>query len=246
MRGHYKNSVGGSLKKTSRAISAAIVIVVIVIVFVVFINPQKSLTFFTKRIVTGMTLSFEINRMNKTKCALGWYELDYVTNNLLIMHNHMYVVVMKNHDSKWRVIALINPSWFYHFRLQGSTVSSVKVDESARYVAIHYVGIDDTKEPLYIFDLERSKLKQYPHGEFPVGITFSNAKNRISQKNIAKELRISPEPKTCIYQLDESTIVYMYSCYAGNNVMVDENIYGAWGICFVNIETDEVLEIMIK
>ena len=153
--------------------NAALIIfsVIIIVAAVIFINS-------TKKIVTGNALRLEINRMNKTQCIEGWYQLDHVKKDLIITHNHLYMVVLKKQGNEWAVTSLVNPSRFYHFRLQGSTVSYIDLDESGNQVAICYGGIDDTDEPLYIFDLELNRLKEYPHNEFPADIVFVEPENR--------------------------------------------------------------------
>ena len=102
-------------------------------------------------------------------------ELDrtvYDQNGLRVSYNYRNVRVYQKENEEWGLTHLLNPSPLRHFRMQGSTISRVVVDNSENYIAIFTSGIDDIRAPIYIFDLSESRFTQYEYGDFPDTIDF--------------------------------------------------------------------------
>ena len=102
----------------------------------------------------------------------GFDRTVYNQNDLRVSHNYRNVRVYQKENEEWVLTHLLNPSPLRHFRMQGSTISRVVVDNSENYIAIYTSGIDDIRAPIFIFDLSESRFTQYEHGDFPDDIDF--------------------------------------------------------------------------
>lgn len=251
-----------------------IIVVTFVFAMLALVISNEYLSFIPKKIVVGETLPKEVQKMNRAYCGEGphFYKLDYAKEDLMVAHNHLYMVVLQKQDGEWLTACLVNPYPIRRFRLQGSTVTSVKVDNSARYIAIVSTGTDGIDSPLYIFDLERTELQKYAHDDYPADMTFSEQENMVrgmdmnmipppeigqysydtyshvvtfydENNDIKKEIKLIPEPNTDIYMLDENTLVYMFT---SDMTMGSGNILGAYRICFLNVDTGKSQEVMIQ
>ena len=202
-----------------------------------------------KTIVSGQAVRGELERMNRVRG--DWYCLDHAKNDLIVAHNSLYAVVIKRLEENWTVTQLLNPMPFKHYNLQGSTVSSVRIDAGENFIAIQSTGIDGVEDTLYIFDLNRLKFSKHKHNAFPANLEFNRSDNTNNHTgtNLPQENVVKPkyEPFTSVYLYDENTIVYMYSKYflVSNNMMGENNRLGEYRICFQNISTGEVQEIQI-
>ena len=246
------------------------IVAVSLIAFVFLLNLLSPITIIPRTIVPKKSvdeeLKKELRRMNNMQDSneLDWFDLDYARNGLIVLHNSKYAIVLCEKEGTWTITQMLNPNPLRHFWLQGSTVSSVDVDESEQYIAIHSIGIDNVNDPLYIFNLQDSQFTKYAHGDFPEDLNFSRTPtnliftlwtdveppqeireymyNRGANAVVfygvddkpVKEVKLKTEPDSSLYLYDDSTIVYL-----SNSFILSK-------ISFHDIKSGNVQEIVIR
>lgn len=201
-----------------------------------------SVSTISSTVYTGDAASAKMRRVNWSEASaatIGYYFLDHACPECIIMHNHLYAVVMQPEDGAWRVTHLVNPEPDYHFRLQGSTVSSVDVSADGGYVIIGTKGIDGSEDPHYVLSLEDGSLVQYAYGQLPTSIVPRQEENISRYANEVIIPQDVPKPDTSLYPMDGTTLCYLACTGRGET-------YGDWRLVFFDTATNESQTLSIQ
>lgn len=133
-----------------------------------------------KTAVIGMDVGREVERMNNTDCKQEtWsyhYELDWVSEGLIVAHNQMYMVVFEPAGEEWRVSALFNPDDGEHFRMMEGVNSGVSVDPEGRRIAVTNVPLLESTDvsglPIYLCHIDSGEVETYSSAAPPAGISL--------------------------------------------------------------------------
>ena len=246
------------------------VVTVSLIVLILLLNCFSSITIFPRIIVPENVVDAEFEKELRQRDnfqiprEIDWVRLDYARNGLIVLHNSRYAIVLCEQEGTWTITQILNPDPLRHFFPQGSTVSSVDVDDSEQYIAIHSIGIDDVDDPLYIFNLHDSQFTEYVHDDFPEDLHFSSVptnlipslmRNIVPPREIKecmydhgtntvvffdvddeplKEVKLKSKPNFSVYLYDDSTIVYISESFLNSKII------------FQDIEMGRVQKIVIR
>ena len=165
-----------SKKKTYKPYIIGTVIVALIVFSIATVAIMIHNHLLGQRVILSDTLAMRIELRIMDIFPGEHPELDFVVynqNDLRVSYNYRNVRVYQKENEEWVLTHLLNPSPLRHFRMQGSTISRVVVDSSENYIAIYSASsLDDINDPIFIFDLSRSRFTQYEHGDFPDDIDF--------------------------------------------------------------------------